>query len=207
MDVEKLIERLYKHDKDYGEGRTQDFFRVCLDCKDAATALSTIQAENEKLRAEVESLKKGYCAGCSIPAVKAEQIRDLTDAPKLRAELEQVKMECDAAKSTLAERIGVRGAEPITTAFGLPLDRLRELAQADRKGKIPKYTIGDTIYDRFGDAWEVTAVERLLLSGEPKWIYRCGHIGTNDYCALWEFEVVTRAEAEAALKGEQEEKR
>lgn len=86
------------------------------------------------------------------------------------------------------------------------LDRLRELDQADREGKIPKYTIGDTIYDRFGDAWEVTAVERRLLAGEPKWIYRCGHIGTNDYCALWEFEVLTRAEAEAALQGEQEEK-
>lgn len=206
MDIEKLIERLYKHHTDWGEGRTQDFFEVCLDCKDAATALSTLQAENEKLRAEVESLKKGYCAGCSIPAVKAEQIRDLTDAPKLRAELEQVKMECDAAKSTLAERIGVRGAEPITTAFGLPIDRLRELAKADREGKIPKYTIDDTIYDRFGDAWEVTAVERHLLAGEPKWIYRCGHIGTNDYCALWEFEVLTRAEAVAALRGEREEK-
>lgn len=58
MDVEKLIERLYKHDKDYGEGRTQDFFRVCLDCKDAATALSTLQAENEKLRAELERVKR-----------------------------------------------------------------------------------------------------------------------------------------------------
>ena len=56
-----------------------------------STTLSTLQAENEKLRAEVESFKKGHCAGCSIPAVKAEQIRDLTDAPKLRAELEQVK--------------------------------------------------------------------------------------------------------------------
>nr|DAZ63643.1 MAG TPA: hypothetical protein [Caudoviricetes sp.] len=84
------------------------------------------------------------------------------------------------------------------------LDRLRELAEADREGKIPKYTIGDTIYDRFGDAWEVTAVERRLLAGEPKWIYRCGHIGTNDYCALWEFEVLTRAEAEAALRREQD---
>ena len=80
------------------------------------------------------------------------------------------------------------------------LDRLRELAKADQEGKIPKYTIGDTIYDRFGDAWEVTAVERHLLAGEPKWIYRCGHIGTNDYCALWEFEVLTCAEAEAVLK-------
>lgn len=84
------------------------------------------------------------------------------------------------------------------------VDRLRELAQADREGKIPKHTIGDTIYDRFGDAWEVTAVERRLLAGEPKWIYRCGHIGTNDYCALWEFEVLTRAEAEEALRREQD---
>lgn len=84
------------------------------------------------------------------------------------------------------------------------LERLRELAQAGREGKIPKYTIGDTIYDRFGDAWEVTAVERRLLAGEPKWIYRGGHVGTNDYCALWEFEVLTRAEAEAALRREQE---
>ena len=82
------------------------------------------------------------------------------------------------------------------------LERLRELAQADREGKVPKYTIGDTIYDRFGDAWEVTAVERRLLAGEPKWIYRCVRIGTNDYCALWEFEVLTRAEAEAALRRE-----
>ena len=84
------------------------------------------------------------------------------------------------------------------------LDRLRELVQADREGKVPKHTIGDTVYDRFGDAWEVTAVERHLLAGEPKWIYRCGHIGTNDYCALWEFEVLTHAEAQAALRREQE---
>ena len=205
MDIKNLIERLNQYSQSliaYKLG--SDFADACMD---AAVALSTLQAENEKLRAEVESLKKGHCAGCSIPAVKAEQIRDLTDAPKLRAELEQVKRERDAAQSLLTERIGVRGAEPITTAFGLPLDRLRELAQADREGKIPKYTIGDTIYDRFGDAWEVTAVERRLLAGEPKWIYRCGHIGTNDYCALWEFEVLTRADAEDALQGEQEEKR
>ena len=58
MDVEKLIERLYQHDKDYGEGRTQDFFRVCLDCKDAATALSTLQIENEKLRVELDRVKQ-----------------------------------------------------------------------------------------------------------------------------------------------------
>ena len=58
MDIEKLIERLYKHHTDWGEGRTQDFFEVCLDCKDAATALSTLQTENEKLRAELERVKR-----------------------------------------------------------------------------------------------------------------------------------------------------
>ena len=134
MDVEKQIETLRQH----GVSCVRAYGRYCSICDEAATALSTLQAENEslkeklydgegvnlvdywmqqakieenghrncqaeneKLRAEVESLKKEHCAGCSIPAVKAEQIRDLTDAPKLRAELEQVKAERDAAVSDL----------------------------------------------------------------------------------------------------------
>ena len=94
-----------------------------------------LQAENEKLRAEVESFKKGHCAGCSIPAVKAEQIRDLTDAPKLRAELEQVKRERDAAQVTLAETSGLAGGV-VQTLFGVPLERMRELAKAELEGRI-----------------------------------------------------------------------
>ena len=87
-----------------------------------------------------------------------------------------------------------------------PIDRLRELAQADQEGKIPKYTIGDTIYDRFGDAWEVRTAELHLLGEKPDWMYRCGHAGTDDYCALWSFEILTREEAQAALRREQDEK-
>ena len=50
MDIEKLIERLNR----YFEGK--DLKRgVALD---AATALSALQAENEKLRAELEQVKR-----------------------------------------------------------------------------------------------------------------------------------------------------
>lgn len=94
MDIEKLIEQ-YRQAADKWEKRhpvTATFdLRVQDALRDAATALSTLQAENEKLRAEVESLKKGYCAGCSVPVVEAERLRDLNEAPNLRAELEQVK--------------------------------------------------------------------------------------------------------------------
>lgn len=50
MDIEKLIEQLngYFEGKDLKRG-------VALD---AATALSTLQAENEKLRAELEQVKR-----------------------------------------------------------------------------------------------------------------------------------------------------
>ena len=60
----------------------------------------------------------------------------LSTIPALQAELEKVRRERDAAQSLLAERIGVRGAEPITTAFGLPIDRIRELAKADLDGLV-----------------------------------------------------------------------
>ena len=85
------------------------------------------------------------------------------------------------------------------------LDRLRELLEADREGRVPKYTVGDTIYDRFWDKWEVDSAEfhRLKRDENPKWIYRCGHIGTDDYCALWEFEAFPSRDA--ALKAREQD--
>ena len=115
MDIEKLIEQLRKS-ADFEDYPIVASFAAIIEKKylrDAATALSALQAENEKLRAEVESFKKGHCAGCSIPAVKAEQIRDLTDAPKLRAELEQVKAERDAAVKDLNEFLAMDELCPI----------------------------------------------------------------------------------------------
>ena len=82
------------------------------------------------------------------------------------------------------------------------LDELREMVQAKREGKIPKYTIGNTVYDRFGNAWEVTAVELHSMRTKNEWLYRCGHKGTDDYRALWHFEAFPSKED--ALRREQE---
>ena len=82
MDYDKLIERLYKHDKDYGEGRTQDFFRVCLDCKDAATTLSTLRAENERFRKELEYEREhanAYHEECGQLEAENEKLRETVD--------------------------------------------------------------------------------------------------------------------------------
>ena len=75
------------------------------------------------------------------------------------------------------------------------LERLQDLVKADREGKIPKYTIGDTVYDRFGCAWEVISVELHSIRTKNEWLYRCEHKGTDDYCTLWYFEAFPNREA------------
>ena len=50
MDIEKLIERL-RTESLYADKASLEIMDLCME---AATALSTLQAENEKLRAELE---------------------------------------------------------------------------------------------------------------------------------------------------------
>ena len=54
MDIEKLIERL-RTESLYADKASLDIMDLCME---AATALSTLQAENEKLRTELERMKK-----------------------------------------------------------------------------------------------------------------------------------------------------
>ena len=54
MDIEKLIETLRQH----GVSCVRAHGRYCSICDEAATALSALQAENEKLRAELEKVKR-----------------------------------------------------------------------------------------------------------------------------------------------------
>ena len=83
MDIEKLIEQLSA--RGLRNGSSLGYHSGLFD--EAATALSTLQAENEKLRAELDEKEKYYDQ--MIDALAA------TDS----AELEQVKRERDAVKS------------------------------------------------------------------------------------------------------------
>ena len=89
MDIEKLIERL----------RNNNIENNCHDCAlgyyafEAAATLSTLQAENARLREELEYEREhanAYHEECGQWEAENE---------KLRAELEQVKQELDAAVS------------------------------------------------------------------------------------------------------------
>ena len=90
MEIEKLIRRLRNDADAYRNGKTLG--RAFADQEDvldnAATAISTLQAENKELRAEAEGMRSNWYK--SVEGVK-----------KLRAELEQVKRERDAVVSDL----------------------------------------------------------------------------------------------------------
>lgn len=74
---------------------------------------------------------------------------------------------------------------------GLTPEEVCLLARADKEGRVMCYKPGDTVQDRFGMAWTVTTSEIHLMRGVLRYLYRCGHDGTNDYCALWENEILT----------------
>ena len=76
MGYEKLIERL-RTDSLYADKASLEIMDLCMD---AATALSTLQAENKKLRARNTKLED---------VVRSQR----NGLPELRAELEQVKQE------------------------------------------------------------------------------------------------------------------
>lgn len=56
MDIEKLIERLHRYSEPLISYKLDSDFAAAVE--EAATALSTLQAENEKLRDELEQVKQ-----------------------------------------------------------------------------------------------------------------------------------------------------
>ena len=84
MDSEKLIEQLRSYTYWLGQDGPESHDIHPLICDDAATALSTLQAENEKLRADVVRLSDLLASYQNVLV------------PELRSELEQVTLENNA---------------------------------------------------------------------------------------------------------------
>lgn len=93
MDYDKLIERLSRY--------SEPVIAYKLD-GDFAAAVTEAAAE-----------LRGKCAGCSVPATTAEMIRDLNDAPKLRAENKQLRS--DLARVTAERDAAVECIETVYT--------------------------------------------------------------------------------------------
>ena len=62
MDIENLIEQL-RTESLYADKASLEIMDLCMD---AATALSTLQAENAQLRAELERVKLVRCKDCKM---------------------------------------------------------------------------------------------------------------------------------------------
>ena len=91
MDIEKLIEQL-RTESLYADKASLEIMDLCME---AATALSTLQAKNERLRKELEYEREhanAYHEECGQWEAENEKLRD---------ELEQVKNERDGARATL----------------------------------------------------------------------------------------------------------
>lgn len=102
------------------------------------SALSTLQAENEKLRAELEQARE------SLDFARTKD----AEIVRLGRKLEQVKRELQAYKDTGLEPEDFKRAFSEDTilklagqALGITPDRLRELAQTDKDGKIKAYIV------------------------------------------------------------------
>lgn len=97
MDVEKLIDRLYTKQQSYDSYTDSEFTHVM---EDAITALSTLQVENEKLKDQLYDGEGVNLVNYWIQQAKIEENGHRNcqaENEKLRAELEQMKRERDAA--------------------------------------------------------------------------------------------------------------
>ena len=96
MDIEKLIEQL-RTESLYADKASLEIMDLCME---AATALSTLQAENAQLRESRDHWKRlAHELSEGVNGKDAEHERLQAENEKLRAELEKVKAERDAAVS------------------------------------------------------------------------------------------------------------
>lgn len=91
------------------------------------------------------------------------------------------------------------------TPTGLTVEDAHSFAQMTegfQKCHSTPYAPGDTVYDEAGEPWQVKLAELREIRDGLHWLYRCGHPGTEDYCALFDWEIVSEKDAPLARERE-----
>lgn len=91
-------------------------------------------------------------------------VADLTRAmTELLARAETAEKERDAAQSIIAQDIGVTGVDAIKTCFGYPLEKVKELVEADKAGRCIVLD-QDTVLSMLAGSSAIRQNNRLCLS-------------------------------------------
>jgi hypothetical protein len=91
------------------------------------------------------------------------------------------------------------------------LDRLAAYEDADEQGRLVMLPckVGDKVRDKIADY--IFTIQTVELGHKAGTLFRCGNPETDDYAAFYDFEIgekieiLAREEAEAALKGGQDD--
>lgn len=126
------------------------------------------------------------------------------------AAYEDTGLEPEAVKGLWEYWIGAISTEIAEEQSCVEVNRAKEIACAETEGRlvILPCKIGDKVRDKIADY--VFTVEQIELGHKAGTLFRCGNPGTDDYMAFYDFEIgekieiLTHAEAEAALKKEKE---
>ena len=205
MDIEKLIEQL-RTDSLYADKASLEIMDLCMA---AATALSTLQIENQALRNAANSFKAENEKLRGRNTKLEDMIRSQRNGlQELRAELEQVKRERRIIPKGYA-LVKLKLLEELDNFRELgPIGRLRELKQADDEGRCVMLPAApdQTIYRwrKGDDCPSVIRLDGVQISGDGEITYPiwCGHLTPGDFGKTV---FLTREEAEAALRREQDD--
>lgn len=147
----------------------------------------------------------GGCDACAIDKITSklweyeetgltpEEIKAIISTTELRINRELTNAEVEELRQMLREHPGfLMVCEEDKADVCVTCEK-----EAARAGQVVDYLPGDTVYDCFGMAWTVTSSEIHKFGDGPlRYLYRCGHPGTDDYCALYSEEIYPKPEAE-----------
>ena len=224
MDIEKLIEQLWSYTYWLGQDGPESHDIHPLICDEAATALSTLQAKYKSRDALVDSLEDDV-ARLTKELEWKDMVIELAQRKEreAKAELEQVKQDRLGWLSPICIGCPGKTADGKRTELcGEPDDlelcmeqskRLRDLAQADREGRcgIPPVKMHQKIFRVFNEEIYEEIVCNVIwepLKPYSRWkvFTMTGGLPYFWHEVFGKTVFLSRAEATAALRREQDEK-